>query len=57
MCESVISRVLYLAVTIIHLLLQSLTDSSDLPVSNASNINGNLFDLAPSGVYTAAYYY
>ena len=51
-----VSRVLYLAATVIHLLLQSLADSSDLPVSNASNIDGNLFDLAPSGVYHAADY-
>ncbi len=39
--------------TIIHLDPESLQGSSNLPVPNASHANGNLFGLAPSGVYHA----
>jgi len=46
-----ISRVL--SRTIIHLWLTSPQAFSGLPEPNASSIDGFLFGLAPSGVYTA----
>ena len=46
-----ISRVL--SWTVIHLGQLSPTASSNLPVSNAGRAKGDLFDLAPSGVYRA----
>ena len=46
-----VSRVL--SRTIIHLQLASPQTCSGLPESNASNISGFLFGLAPSGVYLA----
>ncbi len=49
-----ISRVLYRKTAVaIRLGLQSLTGSSNLPVPNAGRAKGNLFGLAPSGVYRA----
>ncbi len=46
-----VSRVL--SRTIIHLQSASPQTCSGLPESNASNISGFLFGLAPSGVYLA----
>ena len=46
-----VSRVL--SRTVIHLGLTSLSASSNLPESSASNTLGFLFGLAPNGVYRA----
>ena len=39
---------------VIHLVPRSPRESSDIPDTSASNVNGILFSLAPSKVYIAA---